>query len=85
MTVYKITFETKKILDFKELEEKFDSSFETKALGESVTIIIGKEELDHRRKQTPEKNHTNILTINKNFIDFLREANFEFEVTETEK
>ena len=85
MTVYEITFETKKILDFKKLEEEFDYSFKTKVLGESVTIIIGKEELDHRCKQTPEKNHTHILTINKRFIDFLRKANFEFEVTETEK
>ena len=84
MTVYEITFKKEKYLDFDKLKQEFNFSRKTNVLNETNPINIGEKEFSYSHKKTPEKTYLELKTIDKRFIDFLREADFDFEVTESE-
>ena len=84
MTVYEITFKKEKHLDFDKLKQEFNFSQKTNGFDETNHINIGEKEFSYSYKKTPEKTYLELKISDKRFIDFLREADFDFEVTESE-
>lgn len=85
MTVYEITISKEKLLEFDNIKQLFNYKLKTNVLNEANPINIGEKELNYSHRKKPYKSYLELYATDKRFINFLKEKNFDFELSERDE